>query len=79
MNVTAGDLKALLDAGNGAQLVLQEGSLAVLPAEELPRHEGAMTVIERETLRQRVGEQPEDRELDEQAAILSTQIDTLGA
>ncbi|WP_435122679.1 hypothetical protein [Amycolatopsis thermoflava] len=46
----------------------------------LPRScPATLTVIERETLRQRVGEQPEDRELDEQAAILSTQIDTLGA
>ncbi|GHF16391.1 hypothetical protein GCM10017786_57840 [Amycolatopsis deserti] len=79
MKVTAGDLKALLRAGNGAQLVMQEGALAVLPAEELPRHEGALTVIEREALRQRVGEEPDDRSLDEQAAILSTEIDTLGA
>lgn len=79
MKVTAADLEALLQAGDGAQLVLQEGRLAVLAAEDLPRHEGALTIIERDALRRRVGDRPDDRALDEQAAILSTEIDTLGA
>ncbi|NIH82157.1 hypothetical protein [Amycolatopsis viridis] len=77
MKVTAADLKALLEAGDGARLVLQEGRLEVLPAGDAPG--GALTVIERDALRQRAGDQPGEHELDEQAAILSTEIDTLGA
>lgn len=79
MKVTEADLKALLQAGAGARLVMEEGHLAVLPPAELPRHEGALTVVEREALQQRVGAAPDDHALAEQAAILSTEIDTLGA
>ncbi|GAB3565115.1 hypothetical protein GCM10027445_10100 [Amycolatopsis endophytica] len=79
MKVTAADLRALLQAGAGARLVMEKGRLAVLPASELPRHEGAMTVVERDELRGRVGAAPDDRVLDEQATILSTEIGTLGA
>ncbi|TVT50443.1 hypothetical protein FNH05_16005 [Amycolatopsis rhizosphaerae] len=78
--VTVADLRKLLEAGDGASLVLEGGRILLVPPEQLPGHAGAMTVTTREDLRQRLGTgEPEERTLREQAEILNTGIAELGA
>jgi hypothetical protein len=78
--VTAADLKALLGSGQGTELVLEAGRILIVPPERAAQHGGAMTVASREDLRQRLGEgEPDERALEEQAEILTTQISQLGA
>lgn len=78
--VTVDDLRKLLDAGEGANLVLEGGRIFLLPAEPTAEHAGAMTVATREDLRQRLGTgEPDERTLREQAEIVNTEIAELGA
>ncbi|GAA4663356.1 MULTISPECIES: hypothetical protein [Amycolatopsis] len=78
--VTADDLRVLLRSGEGGKLVLEAGQLLVVPPERAAEHAGAMTVVSREDLRQRLGEgEPDERALEEQAAVLDTEITQLGA
>jgi hypothetical protein len=78
--VTADDLRVLLESGQGTKLVLEAGQVLVVPPHQAAQHDGAMTVASREDLRRRLGEcEPDERALEEQAEILTTEITQLGA
>ncbi|TVT17108.1 hypothetical protein LWP59_10240 [Amycolatopsis acidiphila] len=80
MKVTAADLRALLQSGAGTNLVLEGGQVLVVPPGQAAEHEGALTVASWEDVRRRLGDDAQDeRALQEQAEILTTEITELGA
>lgn len=78
--VTADELRALLADPEGMALVLVEGRVEVAHAggSDGDEHRGALEVITRDELLARVGEDPGDAELAEQAAALTTAVQQLG-
>jgi hypothetical protein len=81
MTITAEPLRRLLDAGPDAQLVVQEGRALVLTAAELDdeRHRGALAVVSRDELLDRIGDaDPSDERLAELAASLDSAVATMG-
>ncbi|SFQ42528.1 hypothetical protein SAMN05421810_10798 [Amycolatopsis arida] len=76
MSLRAEHLRRLLDAGPDARLVLQEGRYEVTDGETA----GALSVVTRAGLLDRLGgERPDEGRLEEQAAMLETEISNLGA
>lgn len=72
--VTVDDLRALLDAGDdSAALVLSEGRVQVADAET------GLALVDRGELRRRLGADPDDTALREQAALLTTELGLQGA
>lgn len=82
MPVPVDDLKRLLQSDRpDAALVLVEGSYVVADREKLATDalRGALPVVTRDELLERVGERPvRDRDLDEVAAMLSAAVDNRG-
>jgi hypothetical protein len=79
--ITTDDVRRLLDAEQkDAVLVLIEGRIEVIGAGQLASesYRGAMEVVSREELAERVGESPSEHELAEQAATLDTAVSELG-
>ncbi|SFB00636.1 hypothetical protein SAMN05216266_103233 [Amycolatopsis marina] len=72
-------LRRLLDAGPGAQLMLREGDYVLTGPSGTEEVKGALLVISRAALRDRLGDNPDDDGLREQVALLRTEISTLGA
>ncbi|GHF60711.1 hypothetical protein FHX82_002679 [Amycolatopsis bartoniae] len=78
--VTPDDLRVLLRSGEGSKLMLEAGQIILVQPEQAADHQGALTVASREDLRERLGsDEPDERTLQEQAEILSTEITNLGA
>lgn len=82
MPVPVDDLKRLLQSDRpDAALVLVEGSYVVADREKLATDalRGALPVVTRDELLERVGERPiRERDLDEVAAMLSAAVDNRG-
>ncbi|SDG57149.1 hypothetical protein SAMN05216553_109135 [Lentzea fradiae] len=81
MAIPAEDLRKLLQSGEDASLVHIAGKYVVASRDELESDElrGALTVVNREDLLERLGGRPvTDRELEEAAATLSAAVDNRG-
>jgi NADH dehydrogenase len=78
--ITADHLRSLLDAGTGARLVLIEGRVDVVGAAQLDNDEyrGALEVTDRDSLAQRLGDDPSDEQLADEAGALTTAAQSLG-
>jgi hypothetical protein len=80
--ITAGDVRQLLQGEKtDAVLVVVEGKTAVVAQSEIdsPEYRGALQVISRDDLLQRIGGADlSDRVIEEQAAILDTTVAELG-
>lgn len=79
--ISAEDVRGLLRSEEkNAVLVVVEGRVEVIGAGRLASadYRGALEVVSREDLVQRIGEKPSDREIDEQAAQLDTAVSELG-
>ncbi|MGE2688487.1 hypothetical protein [Mycolicibacterium pulveris] len=81
MTISTDDVRGLLqtDADN-AILVLVEGRTEVIGAGQLAseKYRGALEVVSREDLVARIGTEPSERELTEQATILDAAVSELG-
>ena len=80
--ITAEDLQRLLAAEQkNATMVLIEGRIDVIGAGQLasPEYWGALEVISREDLANRIGEAPSEHDVAEQAGVLDAAISDLGA
>ncbi|MDQ2637226.1 MAG: hypothetical protein M3Y83_10150 [Actinomycetota bacterium] len=81
MTISTDDVRRLLqDEDKGAILVLVEGRIEVIGAGQLAseKYRGALEVISREDLVGRVGQDPAERELTEQASILDSAVSEMG-
>jgi hypothetical protein len=81
MTISAEDVRRLLRAdGDDAVLVLIEGRTEVVGASDLKseQYRGALEVVTREDLVGRIGADPSEREVTEQAATLDAEISELG-
>jgi NADH dehydrogenase len=80
MTVSAEDVRSLLDADGDAVLVLIEGRADVVARDQLSsdQYQGALEVISRAELADRVGAEPSDDEVAKQAAILDAEVSELG-
>lgn len=79
--ISTEDVRGLLQSEEkNAVLVVIEGRVEVIGAGRLasPDYRGALEVVSRDDLVQRIGETPSDREIDEQAAQLDTAVSELG-
>ncbi|WP_326545319.1 hypothetical protein QGN32_16055 [Mycolicibacterium sp. ND9-15] len=79
--ISPADVRGLLQSEEkNAVLVVIEGRVEVIGAGRLasPDYRGALEVVSRDDLVQRIGETPSDREIDEQAAQLDTAVSELG-
>ena len=78
--ITTDDVRALLNADTAARLVLIEGRVDVIDAAQLDtdEHRGALEVIDRDALVERLGEDPSAEQLAEQAGALTTSAQSLG-
>ncbi|OBB39801.1 hypothetical protein [Mycobacterium sp. 852002-51961_SCH5331710] len=79
--ISTEDVRALLQSEEkNAVLVVVEGRVDVIGAGRLASAEyrGALEVVSREDLVNRIGETPSDREIEEQAAQLDTAVTELG-
>ncbi|MCV7280684.1 hypothetical protein H7J88_13625 [Mycolicibacterium flavescens] len=79
--ISVDDVRVLLASQEkNAVLVVIEGRVEVIGAGKLasPDYRGALEVVSREDLVNRVGESPSDREVEEQAAQLDTAVSELG-
>lgn len=79
--ISAEDVRGLLRSEeNNAVLVVVEGRVEVIGAGQLASadYRGALEVVSRDDLVQRIGENPSEREIDEQAAQLDTAVSELG-
>jgi hypothetical protein len=79
--ISADDVRRLLQSDEkDAILVVIEGRAEVIGAGRLasPEYRGALEVVTRDDLVQRVGETPSDHEISEQAAQLDTAVSELG-
>ena len=75
------DVRGLLQSEErNPVLVVIEGRVEVIGAGRLasPDYRGALEVASRDDLVQRIGENPSEREIDEQAAQLDTAVSELG-
>ena len=80
--ITAEDLQRLQAAEQkNATMVLIEGRIDVIGAGQLasPEYRGALEVISREDLANRIGEAPSEHDVAEQAGVLDAAISDLGA
>jgi uncharacterized membrane protein len=79
--VTSDDVRRLLDSPDPkAALVLEEGRIRILSAEEAARDQSAIALINREDLQTQLGsEKANDEELKRQAAMLDSLVNYLGA
>ncbi|OBB28110.1 hypothetical protein [Mycolicibacterium elephantis] len=81
MTISTDDVRRLLHAEDkNAVLVLVESRTEVIGAGQLAseKYRGALEVISREDLLNRVGAEASERELTEQAAILDSAVSELG-
>lgn len=81
MSISPDHVRRLLAADADAVLVLVEGRVEVVSAEELagPDYRGALEVISRGDLQNRLGDgEPSEREVAEQAAALAAALDEQG-
>lgn len=78
--ITIDHVRALLDAGPGASIGLIGGRVEVIEADrrDADDYRGALEVITRDDLEDRIGEDPDDSVLAEQADHLSMAARTLG-
>jgi hypothetical protein len=79
--ITAADIKKLLKTGDdSAALVLIEGRAEVVSGHELDSepYRGALPVIGRDDLVGRIGSDPSEHELVEQAAVIDSAISEMG-
>jgi hypothetical protein len=79
--IATDDVRALLDAADeDAVLVVVEGRAEVISGRALDsdQYRGALQVITREDLGARVGAQPSDHDLAEQAAQLDSTVSEMG-
>jgi hypothetical protein len=78
--ITTDHVRALLDAAPGSTIGLIEGRVEVIGADSQGSddYRGALEVITRDDLVDRLGEDPDDSELAEQADHLSQLARTLG-
>lgn len=79
--ISTEDVRALLQSEEkNAVLVVVEGRVDVIGAGRLASadYRGALEVVSREDLVNRIGETPSDREIEEQAAQLDTAVTELG-
>jgi hypothetical protein len=79
--VSTDDVRRLLQAeGKDAVLVLVEGRTEVITAGQLGSEEyrGALEIVARDDLVNRIGTEPSEHELAEQAAMLDAAISELG-
>ncbi|WP_116041547.1 hypothetical protein [Amycolatopsis palatopharyngis] len=82
MSLEVEHLRRLLDAGPGAQLMLREGDYVLTGPSGTEEAKGALLVISRATLRDRLGDSqdgPDEDKLREQVALLRTELSSLGA
>lgn len=81
MMITAGQLRALLDAEPDAQLVVRDGDSHVLTPDEVaaPENRGGLAVLSQADLTAQLeGHDPSDELLAEVAMRLDTAVDTMG-
>jgi rhamnose utilization protein RhaD (predicted bifunctional aldolase and dehydrogenase) len=81
MTITAELVRRLLDADPDAQLVVLEGRALVLPAADVAgeRYRGALRVVSRAELLDRIGDpNPSAERLEEVAEGLETAVTTMG-
>ncbi|MGV0716120.1 hypothetical protein ABQE93_12020 [Mycolicibacterium sp. XJ662] len=81
MTISTDDVRRLLQAdGDHVILVLVEGRAEVIGAGQLAseKYRGALEVVSREDLVARIGADPSERELTEQATILDAAVSELG-
>lgn len=79
--ISADDVRRLLSADQkDATLVLIEGRAEVIGAGRVASDEyrGALEVIARDDLVQRIGDSPSDHQIEEQAAQLDTAVSEMG-
>lgn len=79
--ISAEDVRGLLQSDQkDPVLVVIEGRVEVIGAGRLGSadYRGALEVVSRDDLVRRIGEDPSDREIDEQAAQLDTAVSELG-
>ncbi|OBK77446.1 hypothetical protein [Mycobacterium sp. 1164985.4] len=79
--ISTEDVRTLLQSEEkNAVLVVVEGRVDVIGAGRLASadYRGALEVVSREDLVNRIGETPSDREIEEQAAQLDTAVTELG-
>ena len=79
--ISTDDVRRLLQAeGKDAVLVVIEGRTEVIGGGQLEseQYRGALEVVTRDDLVARVGAQPSDRELEEQASTLDAEVSQLG-
>ena len=79
-SITADHVRTLLTAAEPATLVLLEGRVDVVAADRLATDEwaGALEVISRDELVERVGPQPGEADLEREAAALTASVQQLG-
>lgn len=81
MTISTDDVRRLLqNEDKGAILVLVEGRTEVIGAGQLAseKYRGVLEVVSREDLISRVGQDPSERELTEQASILDSAVSEMG-
>ncbi len=79
--ISTEDVRTLLQSEErDAVLVVVEGRAEVIGAGRLASadYRGALEVVSRDDLVQRIGDAPSDREIEEQAAQLDTAVSELG-
>ncbi|MET0930490.1 MAG: hypothetical protein ABWX74_13300 [Aeromicrobium sp.] len=79
--ITTEHLRALLDAeGGGTTIGLVEGRIVVVPADQLDADEfrGVLEVIDRDELVDRLGDDPTDARLGDEAAALTAAVHLIG-
>jgi hypothetical protein len=80
MSLQVEHLRKLLDAGPGAQLMLREGDYVLTGSSGNEESKGALLVISRAGLLDRLGDGDADEaRLREQVAMLRTELSSLGA
>jgi hypothetical protein len=79
--ISVDDVRQLLQAeGKDAVLVLIEGRTEVISGGQLEsdRYRGALEIVSRDNLVSRIGTEPSERELAEQASTLDAEVSELG-
>lgn len=80
MTISSQDLRRLLDGDEGSALVLVEGRVEVITADQKSddAFRGALEVISRSELLDRIGSRSSEDRLEAQAAALDTAVNELG-
>lgn len=78
--ITTDHVQALLGSSAGAKIMLVEGRVEVLDADAVgsQEHQGALEVVSREDLADRLGEDPTPDDLAGQAEALTAAVQLLG-